>query len=174
MPGRVLQISISEGGVPKLPVKSTVVVGSLGIEGDKHRYSGHGGPRKALLLVASELVDALRAESWPVYYGALGENLTTHGLDHRAWHSGQRFKIGAVTIELTEPRAPCSQLNPFGAGIRERIYDAQVKALDSTSMHWGESGFYASVLTPGTLTAGAAIELVDPVYRLQTAPLDGW
>jgi hypothetical protein len=42
-----------------------------------HRFRLHGGPGKALLLLASEVIDALCAEGWPLFYGALGENLTT-------------------------------------------------------------------------------------------------
>jgi MOSC domain-containing protein YiiM len=103
--GRILQINISTGGVPKRPV-SRAEVGTQGILGDVHRFRLHGGPGKALLLLASEVIDALCAEGWPVFYGALGENLTTRGLDHRMWHAGQRFRIGAVLLELTTPREP--------------------------------------------------------------------
>ena len=43
----------------------------------------HGGPRKAVLIVASEVVDELTARGYPLFYGALGENLTTSGLSIR-------------------------------------------------------------------------------------------
>ena len=160
--GRILQINVSQGGVPKFPVEQAIV-GSLGIEGDSHRYRLHGGPKKALLLIASEVVKALREEGWPLFYGALGENLTTQGLNHRSWRAGQRFRTGDLVLELTEPRAPCKTLNPYGAGIQSRIYDTQVKARDATSRHWGESSFYAAVINGGLLRPNDILEQLDPV-----------
>jgi MOSC domain-containing protein YiiM len=160
--GMVIQVSVSNGGVPKLPL-NIAQVNTLGIEGDSHRYEYHGGAEKAVLLIASELVDELRSEGWPVFYGALGENLTTRGLNRRAWRSGQCFRAGDVLLQLTTPRAPCSTLNPYGTGIQNRIYDWLVKALDPSSVHWGDSGFYARVLEPGIIRTNAIIEAVDPV-----------
>ena len=160
--GKIVQVNVSAGGVPKLPVERAMV-GPLGIEGDEHRYRMHGGPRKALLLIASEVIHSLCSEGWPLFYGALGENLTTQDLDHRAWRAGQRFRCGDLILQLTEPRAPCKTLNPYGAGIQSRIYDKQVKAHDPTSAHWGESGFYAAVLNPGVVQPNDIIRQLDPV-----------
>lgn len=159
---RVLQINISKGGVPKRPI-ANAAVGPLGIDGDEHAHPQfHGGPRKALLLIAAEVIDTLKAEGWPVFYGAFGENLTTVGLDHRAWRSGMRFQIGKVEIELTTPRRPCATLNPYGSGIQKRIYDELVKAGDPQSLHWGEAGFYAAVRKNGTIVNEDIIEFIGP------------
>jgi MOSC domain-containing protein YiiM len=149
--GRILQINVSPGGVPKTPVPEAKI-GPLGIVGDDHRYRLHGGRQKALLLLAAEVVDALRAEGWPLFYGALGENLTTIGLNHGAWQTGQRFRCGEVLIELTTPRPPCKTLNPYGRGIQKRL---QQKS--------GESGFYAAVLAGGNIVPDAIIEVVERI-----------
>jgi MOSC domain-containing protein YiiM len=159
--GTVLQINISAGGIPKTAV-ARAEVGSLGITGDQHNdKKHHGGTRKALLLIPAEVVDALCGEGWPLSYGALGENLTTSGLDPRAWRTGQMYRAGAVLIQLTEPRGPCLTLNPYGPGIQERIFDKRVKALDPASPKWGLSGFYASVLEPGIIQVKDIIEAID-------------
>jgi MOSC domain-containing protein YiiM len=163
MSGRVLQISISNGGVPKNAI-SSATVGQMGIEGDKHAHPQfHGGPRQALLLIASEVIHDLEAEGWPVFYGALGENITTVGLDHKAWRPGARYRIGEVEIELTKPRQPCATLHPYGRGIGKRIYDDLVGAGDPRSPHWGEAGFYAAVLKGGRLQNDDIIELMQPI-----------
>ena len=155
---RVLQLNISNGGVPKTAIDYAEIT-PLGIIGDVHRNPKyHGGPERALLLVASEVVDKVRAEGWTVFYGALGENLTTAGLDHRSWRPGQCFRIGSVLIELTFPRQPCANLDPYGPGIQARLFDRRVKVLDPSSPRWGESGFYAAVLQPGTIAANDIIE----------------
>ena len=155
---RVLQINISKGGVPKRVVERAEVT-SLGIVGDVQRNRKyHGGPQKALLLIASEVIDRLTAEGWPLFYGALGENLTTANVDHRSWRPGLCYRIGSVLVELTTPRQPCATLNPYGPGIQKRLYDKRVKLLDPESPHWGESGFYAAVLQPGTILANDIIQ----------------
>src|SRR5215471_20509425 len=112
MPGGFIQqINISKGGIPKRPISEGLVT-ELGIEGDEHAHPQyHGGPRKAILLISSEGIGELKAAGFPLYPGALGENVTTQGLDRRAWRSGQRYKVGAATIELTKLREPCGALN---------------------------------------------------------------
>jgi MOSC domain-containing protein YiiM len=144
--GVVVQINVSPGGVPKWPVPAAQAT-ALGLAGDKHLYKFHGGLSKALLLLPSEVVDTLRAEGFSVYYGALGENLTTQDLDHRTWQPGQRFQAGEVVLALTEERAPCKKLNLYGKGIQRRIYP-------------GDSGFYASVIQAGVIRTG------DSIYQL--------
>jgi MOSC domain-containing protein YiiM len=161
-PGRVIQINASAGGVPKTPLLSAEV-NRLGIVGDGHRYRLHGGPEKAILLLAAEVIDQLRAEGFPVFYGALGENFTTRGLDHRRWLPGQTLRAAELILKLTTPREPCKTLDPFGRGIQKRIYNRQVKALNPAAERWGESGFYAAVLRGGSIAPDAIIEFVDPV-----------
>jgi MOSC domain-containing protein YiiM len=164
MEAKVLQINISKGGIPKTPIPRADV-DHLGINGDEHRFKSHGGPLKALLLIASEVVDQLCNEGWPLFYGALGENLTTLGLDHRAWRPGQRFAIGTVVIELTTPRQPCDALNAYGTGIQKRIFDQRVKAMDPESPVWGQSGFYAAIVQPGTIEINDIILVTDEILQ---------
>jgi MOSC domain-containing protein YiiM len=156
----VLQINVSRGGVPKRSTPSGDVT-PLGIAGDVQAHpESHGGPRQALLLITSEGIEELSALGFPVYPGALGENLTTLGLDRRVLRIGQRYRIGAIIIELTKVREPCSQLNPYGHGIQKAVYDMQVQAGDPQSPRWGLSGFYASVVQPGTIRPGDPITLL--------------
>jgi MOSC domain-containing protein YiiM len=163
MTGRIVQINVSAGGLPKLPIPHATVR-ELGILGDDQRNKKyHGGPKQALLLIAAEVIDELAAEGWPLSYGSLGENLTTRGLDHRLWRPQQMFRVGGVVLALTKPRAPCVALNPYGPGIQERIYDKGVKQLDFASPHWGLSGFYASIIQSGDIATGDIIEEIDSV-----------
>jgi MOSC domain-containing protein YiiM len=137
-------------------------IDTLGLQGDSHgRPSIHGGPRKAILLIAAEIVDELAARGYPVFYGALGENLTTQGIDIRALRVGDRLRAGAaVVLEITQPRGPCTALDVYGASIKDEIYDRRVRLLDAKSARWGMSGLYASVVQPGEVHPGDAIELV--------------
>jgi MOSC domain-containing protein YiiM len=163
MIGRVEQINISFGGVPKQPI-ATGIVTSLGIAGDGHAHPQiHGGPRKALLLITSEVLDELKQQGFPLYHGALGENLTITGLDRRNFRVGQRYRVGEVVIEITKLRSPCDTLSVYGPGIQSAVYDAEVKAGNAASPVWGLGGFYASVLRPGTIRPGDPIVLLDEV-----------
>jgi MOSC domain-containing protein YiiM len=161
MPGSVVQINVSRGGIPKRAIANAEVT-PVGIAGDvcEHPQS-HGGPTKALLLITSEGIEELTAMGFPLYHGALGENLTTRGIDRRSLRLGQRYRVGNVVIELTSIRGPCESLNVYGAGIQKALYDTKVKAGDSTSPLWGLSGFYSSVLRPGTIHTGDPISLLE-------------
>jgi len=156
----VLQINVSPGGIPKRPIPAGVVT-TLGIAGDGHAHPQvHGGPRKAVLLITSEGLDELKEQGFPLYYGALGENLTIRGLNRRSVRVGQRYRIGDILIEITKVRAPCETLSVY-PGVQKAIYDQEVKAGNPASPLWGLSGFYASVLQAGTIHPGDPIQLVD-------------
>ena len=160
MHGTIIQVNTSLGGLPKRAISGGFIT-PLGLEGDLHAHPAiHGGPSKAVLLIAAEVVDDLAARGYPVFYGALGENLTTRGLAVRALRVGDRLRAGGAVLEITQPRGPCSALQIYGESIQGEIYDAAVKALDAASPRWGMSGFYARVLEPGPAGPGDAIEVV--------------
>lgn len=161
MSGSIVQISVSQGGLPKLAIPSAIA-GTLGLSCDACAHPDvHGGPLQAILLVTSEGIDELIAAGYPLFFGALGENLTTRGLDRRAMRFGQRYRVGdAVVIELTKLREPCNQLSVYGFGIQREVIDKQAATGDPQSPRWGLGGFYASVIEPGTIRTGDPIELV--------------
>ncbi len=159
--GSILQVSISRGGVPKRAIPEGDI-GPLGIAGDDHANPQvHGGPRQAILLISSEAIAELNAQGYDLYPGALGENITTQGLDRKQWRAGQRWRVGQAIVELTKVRAPCNTLSVYGPGIQKAVYDAQVKAGDESSPRWAVSGFYASVVHPGIVRPGDPISLLD-------------
>lgn len=115
-------------------------------------------------MLAAEVIDGLAAQGYPVFYGALGENLTVSGLDPHRWRMGQRYRVGQdALIELTKRRTPCFNLDVYGPDIKAEIFDAQCKAKDVTSPRWGHSGFYARIIRPGLIQAGDEIILESEV-----------
>lgn len=162
--GTIQQINVSNGGVPKLPV-AEAHAGPLGLEGDRQAHPQyHGGPRKALLLMSEEDLASLKEAGFPVYPGALGENLTLRGIDFRRLRPGMRMRAGEAVIELTKVRAPCSQLDPYNNGggpIQECLYDEAVKSGDVTSPRWAMGGMYASVIVEGLIKTGDIIKWLD-------------
>ena len=160
MTGTILQVNVSRGGIPKRAIPSGELT-AAGVAGDAWRYPFHGGTRKAILLVTIEGIDQLCLQGFPLFPGALGENLTTRGLDRRALRPGQRLLVGDAAIELTTIRTPCATLDVYGTGIQAATYDARVQKGDPESPFWGLSGFYASVVRPGSVRPGDAIVLPD-------------
>ncbi|HTS66885.1 MAG TPA: MOSC domain-containing protein [Candidatus Acidoferrales bacterium] len=158
--GTVLQVNTSRGGLPKRSIGEGFIT-PLGIEGDMQAHPDiHGGPQQAVLIVASEVVDELRAQGYPLFYGALGENLTTRGLAIRDVRIGDQIRAGGALLEITKPRGPCSSLDIYGESLRNEVYDRKVKERDPTSPRWGMSGFYASVIQPGPVREGDAIQVI--------------
>lgn len=163
MAGQILQLSVSKGGVPKYPILGGEV-GPVGIIGDVQKNPKyHGGPRQALLWITSEGLDELKAAGFPVYPGALGENVTTTGIDRRVVRLGQQWRMGDVVVEVTKMRQPCQQLDPYGPGIQSAVFDASVKAGDPSSPRWGLGGFYLSIVKLGSFSPGDPVTLLTDV-----------
>lgn len=162
MTGSVVQINVSRGGVPKRPVEQARITRD-GVDGDSHAHPQfHGGPKQAVLWITSEGTAELSALGFPLYAGALGENITTQGLDRRQIRLEQRWAIGdELIIEITKLRVPCKALNVYGTGIQASMYDALAKAGDPASPKWGLSGFYASVVYAGTVKPGDSVRLIE-------------
>jgi len=148
--GRVFQLNISPGGVPKLPIRHAFL-NSLGLVGDDHRSKqAHGGPERALCLYSLERLQALQAEGHPVFAGAMGENLTISGLDWDQIVPGVQLQIGRdVLVQITRYTTPCSNLTDcFIGGKIERVLQDK---------HPGWSRVYTNVLQEGEIWVG------DPV-----------
>jgi MOSC domain-containing protein YiiM len=159
--GSIVQVNISPGGLPKRPIAEGWIT-PLGIEGDLHAHPQiHGGPAKAILLIAAEVVDALTERGYPLFYGAMGENLTTRGIEIRDVRLGDQFRVGGAVLEITQPRGPCSALDVYGATLKLDVYDQKVKQRDYRSPRWGMSGFYASVIEAGAVREGDAVTLLS-------------
>ena len=157
MVGSIIQVSTSPGGLPKRAIAEGMIT-PLGIAGDLHAHPAiHGGERKAILIIASEVVDALVDRGYLVFYGALGENLTTRGLPIRDLRIGDQIRAGGARLEITQPRGPCSQLDIYGESLKYELYDQRVKDRDPSSPRWGMSGFYARVISPGPVGQGDII-----------------
>ena len=168
MTGRIVQINVSPGGVPKRPVPRARVT-PAGIEGDAHRDNArHGGPDRALCLFSLEQIETLQAEGHPIEPGALGENLTVAGLDWPGVQPEAFVRLGdEVLVQVTRFTSPCRNVRAaFLDGAYARV---------SQQQHPGWSRVYARVLVPGKIAAGDPVERLTPaeVARHLAAGLGG-
>lgn len=153
MTGRIIQLSMSPGGVPKLPVPE-VHVGRTGLEGDaQNDRQHHGGPDRAVCLYSLERIEQLQAEGHPITPGSAGENVTISGLDWPAVTPGVRLLLGEeVELEVTGYTTPCHKIRgSFVAGDFTRI---------SQKLRPGDSRVYARVRREGSLRVGDPVALV--------------
>ena len=149
--GRIALLNVSPGGVPKRAI-AHADVGEMGLAGDAvANLRVHGGPQRAVCLYAMERILALQREGNPVFPGALGENVTTAGLDWDLVVPGARLVSGDVELVVTKYAVPCDVTSIFTHGDL-KCYSQKARP--------GWSRVYARVATPGRLTAGDAIRIV--------------
>jgi MOSC domain-containing protein YiiM len=142
----------------KSAVNGPADVRALGLAGDEQSdRTAHGGVDKAVYGYPIEHYPwwkhALGDADWA--WGALGENLSTSGLLETELCIGDRLRVGAAELVVTQPRTPCYKL-----GIRLGHDDAPERFRAS-----GRCGFYFSVAREGTIAAGDPIEVLarDPL-----------
>ena len=153
MSGRIVQISVSPGGVPKTRVTAARVT-VRGLEGDGHRDTEHhGGPERAVCLYAMEAIRALQSEGHTVVPGTLGENVTVEGLEWPAVAPGHHLLLGeGVLLQVTKYTSPCVNIAP---AFRDEAY-----ARVSQKRHPGWSRVYARVLATGSISEGDQVRLL--------------
>lgn len=145
------------------------LLAGLGVEGDahmgatvKHRSRVARDPSQLNLrqvhLIHAELIDQLTARGFPVYAGAMGENVTTRGIDLLSLPGGARLRLGhEAVVEVTGLRNPCAQLDAFAPGLM-----AAVLGRDARGELVRLAGVMGVVLSGGEVRAGDPIEVELP------------
>ena len=154
--GRVLQVNVSAGGVPKRPV-DRAWVGTFGLEGDAHRENTvHGGPHRAVCLFGIEVIERLQSEGHPIEPGGAGENLTTSGIEWSLLPIGTRARVGdQLELEVSSSTTPCAtQVRNFSDGNFNRI---------RIELHPSDSRMYARVIREGEVKPGDPITLLPGI-----------
>ena len=155
--------------IGKSPLSGPVAVGRLGLQGDEQAdLTVHGGLDKAVYAYPVEHLPFWRAqrlehgaglfnEALPP--GFMGENLSIEGLlEHEVW-VGDELHFPGCMLRVTAPREPCFKfnavmgLNTAGRLMMERLC----------------SGFYLSVVRPGSIEAGQALTLLPGVRGLRVS-----
>ncbi|KAG5921812.1 hypothetical protein E4U61_006241 [Claviceps capensis] len=143
-------------GIDKKTVKGPVKVTRLGLEGDWHDLTFHGGPDKALLGYCSSHYPNWAA-SHPSHHhkflpGAFGENLVTPFMNERNVCVGDIIAIGPdVQLQVSLPRQPCFKLN----------HRFSLKNFAPQTYQTSRTGWYYRVLREGTIQAGDQIQLLE-------------
>ncbi|WP_028917758.1 MOSC domain-containing protein [Pseudoxanthomonas sp. J35] len=146
----------SRSAIAKRPVAGPVAVGPEGLEGDEQGDRRvHGGPDKAIHHYPRDHYANWRGEigAHPLLEapGAFGENISTTGVTEADLCLGDRLRLGAAVVEVSQGRQPCWKLSDrFG------VPDMARRVQDS-----GRSGWYYRVLGPGLVAAGDDLVLLE-------------
>ena len=149
---RIVQLNVSAGTVPKLPV-SDASVEIVSLVGDGHHRHGHGGKDRAVVLFGIEQLEKLQGAGHPIQPGAIRENVATAGLDYRWLRDGDRLRLGqCVEVRVTGHAIACTTIaGAFAGGDVSRVREAK---------HRGMSRVTTRVLATGEVAPGDPIQVL--------------
>ncbi|MGW6568551.1 MOSC domain-containing protein [Streptomyces sp. NPDC054975] len=148
---------------------SITLLAGLGVEGDvhagvtvKHRSRVAQDPTAPNLrqvhLIHAELLDEVAGAGFDVAPGALGENITTQGLDLLGLPTGTRLHLGAeAVVEVTGLRNPCVQIDNYRHGLLKHVLGR-----DEDGQVVRKAGIMSVVLTGGEVRPGDPIRVELP------------
>lgn len=150
---RILEPEGHRTGLFKEPV-AWATVQRLGLVGDHQadrRY--HGGPEKAVHQYAPDhyarIATCFPAAAIHAGPGALGENLSSVGMTEQTVCIGDRYRLGTVELEVSQPRTPCWKIN-------HRFGEKQLAKFIQTERI---TGWYYRVVQEGEIECGDTIAL---------------
>jgi MOSC domain-containing protein YiiM len=141
----------------------------LGVEGDSHagttvqhlsrvRRDPTQPNLRQVHLLASELLEELTGLGYDVPPGAMGENVTTSGVDLLGLPVGTVLRLGAdAEVEITGLRNPCVQIDRFSPGLL-----AEVVGRDEAGEVVRRAGVMGVVRRSGEVRAGDPLHVVLP------------
>ena len=137
----------------KSPVSGRIQVRGVNVDGDTQAdRKAHGGPDKAVYAYAIEDLkwwENQIDQSLP--YGVFGENLTTEGIEVNNSLVGERWEVGSVVLEVSEPRVPCWRL---GVRMNDKLFPRYfTEAL--------RPGTYLRIIVEGDVAAGDEIRVIE-------------
>lgn len=151
--GTIVQLNVSNGGVPKRPVER-VEIGPAGLVGDVQAdRRHHGRPVQAVCLWSADVIAELVSEGHPIAAGNAGENVTIADVDWAALLPGSRIDVGSVELLVTAHAIPCAKNAQWFA---DRDF-SRILHEDSP----GRSRLYALPLSSGTVHVGETV-VVEP------------
>jgi MOSC domain-containing protein YiiM len=159
----------AEHGVEKTNRDSIQLLEGLGVEGDSHLGKKVQHLSRAqrdpdlpnlrqVHLIQAELHEELARAGIDVTPGAMGENVTTKGIDLLGLPVGARLQLGdQAVVEVTGLRNPCLQLE----GIAKGLLGATVERNDDGGLV-RKAGIMGVVIAGGEVRPGDAIRVDLP------------
>lgn len=170
LPGHVVAVSSDDAHRFTKPTRDSItLIAGIGVEGDAHagvtvqhlsrvKRDPEAPNLRQVHLIHAELFDQMAERGHVVTPGALGENITTAGVDLMGLARGTRLEIGDdAVIEITGLRNPCTQINGVSEGLMKELV-----FVDDTGQTVRLAGVMSVVLAGGTVRAGDGIRVIPP------------
>ena len=143
----------AKSAIWKYPVTGRVEARGVNLAGDDQAgRAAHGGPDKATYAYAVEDYRWWESEMGRrLDYGQFGENLTTQGIDVTNALVGERWEVGSMLLEVSEPRIPCWRL---GVRMEDKLFPRRFTKVS-------RPGTYLRIIVEGDVVGRRS----DPRYR---------
>ncbi|MDY0911029.1 MOSC domain-containing protein [Microbacterium sp. CFBP9034] len=172
--GQIVAVARDDGHRFSKPTRTSItLVAGYGVEGDahagatvKHRsrvQRDAAAPNlRQVHLLHSELFDEMAARGHGIAPGAMGENITTVGIDLLGLSRGTRLALGDdAVVEVTGLRNPCSQINGLSKGLmKELVY------VDDQGDTVRLAGIMSIVVAGGEVRPGDGIRVIPPAAHV--------
>lgn len=169
-PGQVVAVARDDAHRFSKPTREAItLIAGLGVEGDAHagatvqhlsrvRRDPSTPNLRQVHLIHAELFAEMAERGHRIDPGAMGENITTSGIDLLGLPRGTRLEIGDdAVVEITGLRNPCTQINGLSEGLmKELVY------VDDEGATVRLAGVMSIVLTGGEVRPGDGIRVIPP------------
>ncbi|MDW4571274.1 MOSC domain-containing protein [Microbacterium sp. M3] len=173
LPGHVVAVSRDDAHRFRKPTRESItLIAGLGVEGDAHagatvqhlsrvRRDPTAPNLRQVHLIHAELLEEMAGRGHEVTPGALGENVTTAGIDLLGLSRGTRLALGDdAVVEITGLRNPCAQINGLSEGLmKELVY------VDDAGATVRLAGVMSIVLEGGVVHPGDGIRVLPSAGR---------
>lgn len=169
-PGQVVAVARDDEHRFSKPTRESItLIAGHGVEGDAHaggtvkhrsrmRKDADTPNLRQVHLIHSELFDLMAERGYDIAAGAMGENVTTRGVDLLALPRGTRLELGGgAIVELTGLRNPCSQINGLADGLMK-----QMVYVDESGETVRLAGVMSVVVAGGVVRPGDTIRVIEP------------
>jgi MOSC domain-containing protein YiiM len=156
----------NQPGIPKYKQENIRLITDFGVENDyhagkyiRHRYLARKNPNRPnnrqILLVDEKTISDITLHGVKVTPGQLGENILVSDIHLMSMPIGSILKVGPTTIQLTEIRQPCNQLDAIHPQLTNIVMPDRE---DPTTFNAGMMGI---IVCGGIVRAGDIISRID-------------
>lgn len=169
-PGQVVAVARDDAHRFSKPTRASItLVAGYGVEGDSHagttvqhlsrvKRDPTTPNLRQVHLIHSELFDQMAARGHRIDPGAMGENVTTVGVDLLGLSRGTRLALGdEAVVEITGLRNPCIQIDGISDGLMKELVFVDDEG-DTVRL----AGVMSVVLTGGVVRPGDGIRVIPP------------
>lgn len=162
---KVISVSVNpQHGLGKMPCEQIQVLTGLGVEGDahcgaevQHGYTREKYPNlenlRQVHLISWERLTQLNRLGFDCVPGALGENITTLGIDLESLPLHTVLYIGLeVQLLVQGTRRPCTQVEEFRRGLSKAVWSQHADGTDAWLI-----GIMCTVIQGGVISVGNTV-----------------